>query len=189
MADKPNRCRARQQSDQMHCSNCGLTWDMNDPEPPECPETRIKRARDQAIGRIEESLGVPIETQGTETGRWSREIPDWFKPMSLPWYIAQQKAEKLKVLCDQVEHLKACVGAGATLNEVIDILCRIDTSSEPLERKEQLSETLENRLEQQVEETGKQYCYQCYEVVNWLAPDGRCAKHTRLTPEEIRGDV
>ncbi len=29
-------CRARQYSDQMHCSNCGLTWDMNDPHPPKC---------------------------------------------------------------------------------------------------------------------------------------------------------
>lgn len=29
-------CAARQYSDQMHCGKCGLTWDMNDPEPPRC---------------------------------------------------------------------------------------------------------------------------------------------------------
>lgn len=29
-------CKARQYSDQMLCE-CGLAWDVNDPEPPECP--------------------------------------------------------------------------------------------------------------------------------------------------------
>jgi hypothetical protein len=29
-------CQAKQYSDQMQCA-CGLAWDMNDPEPPECP--------------------------------------------------------------------------------------------------------------------------------------------------------
>ena len=29
-------CQARQHSDQMVCDACGLTWDMNDPEPPKC---------------------------------------------------------------------------------------------------------------------------------------------------------
>lgn len=29
-------CKARQFSDQMHCSVCNLTWDINDPCPPEC---------------------------------------------------------------------------------------------------------------------------------------------------------
>lgn len=33
---KPNDCLARQYSDQMVCHKCGLVWDMNDPEPPEC---------------------------------------------------------------------------------------------------------------------------------------------------------
>jgi len=32
-------CHARQYSDQMLC-RCGLGWDMNDPEPPECPNER-----------------------------------------------------------------------------------------------------------------------------------------------------
>lgn len=30
------RCQARQFSDQMHCSKCGLAWDVNDPDRPAC---------------------------------------------------------------------------------------------------------------------------------------------------------
>lgn len=29
-------CRARQYSDTMICDSCGLQWDTNDPDPPEC---------------------------------------------------------------------------------------------------------------------------------------------------------
>lgn len=29
-------CDAQQHSDQMICAPCGLVWDINDPEPPEC---------------------------------------------------------------------------------------------------------------------------------------------------------
>ena len=29
-------CKARRYSDQMICGRCGLTWDVNDPEPPKC---------------------------------------------------------------------------------------------------------------------------------------------------------
>jgi hypothetical protein len=37
-------CLARQYSDQMLCGLCGLAWDVNDPEPPEC-ETVDHRLR------------------------------------------------------------------------------------------------------------------------------------------------
>lgn len=30
-------CRVYQLSDQTICTTCGLEWDTNDPEPPECP--------------------------------------------------------------------------------------------------------------------------------------------------------
>lgn len=33
---KRTGCEARQHSDQMLCDHCGLAWDMNDPDPPEC---------------------------------------------------------------------------------------------------------------------------------------------------------
>ena len=44
-------CQARQHSDQMICSKCGLLWDINDPDPPECqrhtlPEKSTKRRTD-----------------------------------------------------------------------------------------------------------------------------------------------
>ena len=42
MSRRPG-CLARQYSDQMICAACGLTWDTNDPEPPECRKN-IKRA-------------------------------------------------------------------------------------------------------------------------------------------------
>lgn len=29
-------CQARQHNDQMMCGTCGLQWDVDDPEPPEC---------------------------------------------------------------------------------------------------------------------------------------------------------
>lgn len=32
-------CLARQHSDQMICHQCGLVWDVNDPEPPVCANT------------------------------------------------------------------------------------------------------------------------------------------------------
>lgn len=33
---RPQQCQAVQYSDQKVCNRCGFTWDMNDPEPPEC---------------------------------------------------------------------------------------------------------------------------------------------------------
>lgn len=37
-------CKARQHSDQMICHTCGLVWDMNDPEPPECKGEQHRQA-------------------------------------------------------------------------------------------------------------------------------------------------
>lgn len=33
-------CKARQYSDTMTCGPCGLQWDVNDPEPPQCLNRR-----------------------------------------------------------------------------------------------------------------------------------------------------
>lgn len=33
--DRPG-CQARQVSDELQCGKCGLTWDVNDPDPPSC---------------------------------------------------------------------------------------------------------------------------------------------------------
>jgi len=35
-----DHCKAYQQSDEMVCSDCGLRWDVNDPEPPKCQPRR-----------------------------------------------------------------------------------------------------------------------------------------------------
>ena len=67
------KCEAYQQNDQMHCPTCGLLWDMNDPDPPECKPARV----DAAVGLSASKLGsqapwvVEIETPDgrTATGR------------------------------------------------------------------------------------------------------------------------
>jgi rubredoxin len=35
-------CKAHQVSDQMNCHACGLVWDMNDPDPPECLPEKVR---------------------------------------------------------------------------------------------------------------------------------------------------
>ena len=60
---KRHNCHARQESDQMRCVPCGLVWDMNDPEPPECRKN-IKRAVAK-VAKIEAPL--PIKPKGMPT--------------------------------------------------------------------------------------------------------------------------
>lgn len=40
------KCQARQYGDQMQCGRCGLSWDTNDPERPECSSTE-RRVKDR----------------------------------------------------------------------------------------------------------------------------------------------
>lgn len=49
---KRHDCLARQYGDQMICHACGLNWDTNDPEPPECKKgtKRTKKAKEAAAG-------------------------------------------------------------------------------------------------------------------------------------------
>ena len=61
---KRHNCHARQESDQMRCVPCGLVWDMNDPEPPECRKN-IKRAVAK-IAKIE-AAPLPIKPKGMPT--------------------------------------------------------------------------------------------------------------------------
>lgn len=44
-AKKAQGCQARQYGDQMICGACGLQWDTNDPEPPQCGPVKIKTLR------------------------------------------------------------------------------------------------------------------------------------------------
>lgn len=61
---KRHNCHARQESDQMRCVPCGLVWDMNDPEPPECRKN-IKRAVAK-VAKIEVAP-LPIKPKGMPT--------------------------------------------------------------------------------------------------------------------------
>ena len=36
MTNRPASCEAIHQSDQMCCYKCGLVWDLDDDDPPEC---------------------------------------------------------------------------------------------------------------------------------------------------------
>ena len=49
------RCKARQISDQMNCTTCGLVWDVSDPDPPACaPKTQRTSS---AAERSKEEVG------------------------------------------------------------------------------------------------------------------------------------
>ena len=64
---KRHNCQARQYGDQMMCAPCGLNWDVNDPEPPECRKVdrRTKQAKvvtEFEAGHIPECRkGIPVE--------------------------------------------------------------------------------------------------------------------------------
>lgn len=66
------RCKARQYSDQMMCDQCGLAWDMNDPEPPTCGE-EARRKNEESRKASAPPKRMPFETWGRymkRTGRW-----------------------------------------------------------------------------------------------------------------------
>ena len=52
MSKRPG-CEARQVSDQMNCARCGLVWDMDDPDQPEC---RIKQAAEASLQAVRGAL-------------------------------------------------------------------------------------------------------------------------------------
>ena len=65
---KRHDCQARQYGDQMICAPCGLTWDTNDPEPPECRKN-IKRA----VARVAK---IEAEAAPLNAKKWPDELPD-----------------------------------------------------------------------------------------------------------------
>ncbi len=46
-------CKARQYSDQMQCGLCGLQWDVNDPDRPQCLPQQVKVVKAPAVGPTE----------------------------------------------------------------------------------------------------------------------------------------
>ena len=61
-------CMARRYGDQMICGPCGLTWDVNDPEPPECHKVdrRLKIVKDTA----------KLDVKPRRPGRLPDKLPD-----------------------------------------------------------------------------------------------------------------
>lgn len=49
-------CKARQSATEMRCAECGLAWDMNDPEPPECRKVDRRTREGQRTVRFEQQL-------------------------------------------------------------------------------------------------------------------------------------
>lgn len=58
-------CYARRINDQMQCGKCGLAWDIDDPEPPQCknevevPRSMAKFVMNNRVGKL------GINTMGT----------------------------------------------------------------------------------------------------------------------------
>lgn len=80
MPKRPHECLARQYGDQMICAACGLNWDTNDPEPPECCklDRRSKKARSAKEG---------LEA-GFAHAKERRRVPD-----ELPDHVAMEMAK------------------------------------------------------------------------------------------------
>ena len=68
---KRHNCHAWQESDQMRCVPCGLVWDMNDPEPPECRKN-IKRA----IARVAKIEEEAAPRNAKQAPAFPHELPD-----------------------------------------------------------------------------------------------------------------
>jgi len=73
---KRNNCFARQYSDQMICSACGLVWDLNDPEPPACAKIdgrtkKIKKLKASEFpirsSKLPETLPIELATEMVKT--------------------------------------------------------------------------------------------------------------------------
>ena len=50
---KRHNCQARQYGDQFICAPCGLTWDTNDPEPPDCRKVDQRSKTVKAVAEFD----------------------------------------------------------------------------------------------------------------------------------------
>lgn len=57
---KRHDCQARQYGDQMICHACGLNWDTNDPEPPDC--RKIDKRAIAKVAKLEETT-APLKSK------------------------------------------------------------------------------------------------------------------------------
>ena len=89
---KRHDCQARQYGDQMICAACGLYWDVNDPEPPECRKVDGRTRKVKAAGRFEEE-----PTPRTRTGL----------PENLPADVAVEMVKAFQVRGGHIAGMRA----------------------------------------------------------------------------------
>lgn len=78
---RPTSCKARQHSDQMSCV-CGLAWDMNDPDPPECRKVAVAK---QELAAIRHTLEEPTRWAIKKNGLLIlQEVPLRLLPVIVP---------------------------------------------------------------------------------------------------------
>lgn len=52
-----SNCEARRQCDEYHCARCGYTWDVKDPDPPECkPKKDPKQNGRRKLAELRKTL-------------------------------------------------------------------------------------------------------------------------------------
>lgn len=78
-------CKAQQQNDEMFCAACNLRWDMNDTDPPYCPEKEV-----QQLGRRMEKYTFRVERTIIKTVTFECEADPLLNKME----IAQECAEQ-----------------------------------------------------------------------------------------------
>lgn len=59
MSKRPAECHARQFSDGMFCGVCGMTWDVNDTEPPPCRKVDHRTSLVRAALTATKELDTP----------------------------------------------------------------------------------------------------------------------------------
>jgi len=54
-------CEAVQYSDQMKCARCGLAYDVNDPDPPDCKPQTFAEFEEKVVDSMVKAYGLPRE--------------------------------------------------------------------------------------------------------------------------------
>lgn len=61
-----SRCGSRRENDQLVCRQCGLAWDVNDPDPPACrmPPTETPKAREPKLSKRQQAHARAVRHLG-----------------------------------------------------------------------------------------------------------------------------
>lgn len=95
---KPSNCKAIRCNDEMQCGACGLTWEVNDPEPPAC---RIVPAPANALAQIsDKGLADRIAWELPHEGR------EVMRRLTVPQPVDQTAEDRIARLTAEVERLR-----------------------------------------------------------------------------------